>query len=70
MEENKMMKILDDSMMDQVSGGSVLPYTVKAQDTIESIAAENHCTVEQLMAWNHIKNPNMLTAGQVLKIKY
>ena len=65
-----MMKILDDSMMDQVSGGSVLPYTVKAQDTIESIAADNHCTVEQLMAWNNIKNPNKLAPGQIIKIKF
>ena len=62
--------ILDDKQMELVSGGSVLPYTVKAQDTIESIAAENHCTVEQLMAWNNIKNPNMLAPGQVIKIKF
>ena len=61
---------LHDDDLDQVSGGSVLPYTVKAGDSIASIAEANHCTVEQLMAWNNIKNPNLLTAGQVLKIKF
>ena len=65
---NKMS--LNDEELDQVSGGSVLPYTVKAGDSINSIAEANHCTVEQLMAWNNIKNPNMLAAGQVLKIKF
>ena len=65
---NKMS--LNDEDLDQVSGGSVLPYTVKAGDSINSIAEANHCTVEQLMAWNNIKNPNMLAAGQILKIKF
>ena len=66
---NNKFAISDDDL-DQVSGGSVLPYTVKAGDSINSIAEANHCTVEQLMAWNNIKNPNMLAARQVLKIKF
>ena len=61
---------LEDEALDQVSGGSSIPYVVTAQDTIHSIAAANHCTVEQLMAWNGIKNPNAIAAGQVLKIKF
>jgi LysM repeat protein len=61
---------INDDQLDLVSGGSKIPYIVKAGDTINSIATDNGCTVEQLMAWNNIKNPNMLTAGQVLKIKY
>lgn len=65
---NKMA--LNDNELDQVSGGSMLPYTVKAGDSINSIAEDNHCTVEQLMKWNNIQNPNLLTAGQVLKIKF
>ena len=66
-----MMKMaINDDDLDQVSGGSMLPYTVKAGDSINSIAEANHCTVEQLMKWNNIQNPNLLTAGQVLKIKF
>ena len=62
--------LLEDDALDQVSGGSSIPYVVTAQDTIKSIADANHCTVEQLMAWNSIKNPNAISAGQVLKIKF
>jgi len=65
---NKMA--INDDELDQVSGGSMLPYTVKAGESLDSIAKANHCTPEQLMAWNNIKNPNMVAAGQVLKIKF
>ena len=65
---NKMA--LEDNALDQVSGGSFIPYAVTAQDTLQSIAAANHCSVEQLMAWNGIKNPNAIAADQVLKIKF
>ena len=61
---------LEDEALDQVSGGSYIPYAVNAGDTIYSIAEANHCTVEQLMAWNGIKNPNLIAPGQVLKIKF
>lgn len=65
---NKMA--IDDDQLDLVSGGSKLPYIVKAGDSIASIAAACHCTPEQLMSWNNIKNPNMLTAGQKLEIRF
>ena len=66
-----MMKMaINDDDLDQVSGGSMVPYTVKAGESLDSIAEANHCTRDQLMAWNGIKNPNMITAGQVLKIKF
>ena len=61
---------INDDDLDQVSGGSMVPYTVKAGESLDSIAEDNHCTREQLMAWNNIKNPNMIAAGQVLKIKF
>ncbi len=66
-----MMKMaINDDDLCQVSGGSMVPYTVKAGETLDSIAEDKHCTREQLMAWNNIKNPNMIVAGQVLKIKF
>ena len=65
---NKMA--LNDDQLDLVSGGSKVPYIVKAGDSIDSIAQNCGCTREQLMAWNNIKNPNTLTAGQVLKVKF
>ena len=61
---------MNDEQLDQVTGGTILPYRVKAGDSLASIAKKYNVTVEQLMKWNNIQNPNLLTAGQVLKIKF
>ena len=37
---------------------------------LASIAKKYNVTVEQLMKWNNIQDPNMLTIGQQLKIKF
>ena len=61
---------LNDELLDQVSGGSVLPYVVQAGDTLSAIAKKYNVTLEQLMKWNNIKNPDILTIGQRLVIKF
>ena len=61
---------LNDDEMDAVSGGSILPYRVQPGDSLDDIARKYHVTTEQLMKWNHIQNPTMLTVGQQLKIKF
>ena len=43
-------------------------YTVRPGDTLSSIAVRNNTTVAQLAALNGISNPNLIFAGQVLKI--
>ncbi|WP_173916882.1 LysM peptidoglycan-binding domain-containing protein [Halobacillus sp. Marseille-Q1614] len=43
-------------------------YTVKAGDTLYSIARSLGVTVQELTAANNITNPNLITIGQVLKI--
>ncbi|MFE7122141.1 peptidoglycan-binding protein [Streptomyces sp. NPDC057654] len=50
--------------------GSAEPdtYTVRPGDTLSSIAAAFHTTVEILMALNGITDPNRIQAGQTLKI--
>ena len=63
-------KAMNDDQMDQVTGGSILPYRVQPGDSLASIAKRYNVTVEQLMKWNDIKDPNILTVGQQLKIKY
>ena len=68
MEMNKVA--MNDELMDQVTGGSILPYRVQPGDTLGGIAKKYNVTVEQLMAWNGIKDPNYLAIGQVLKIKF
>jgi len=42
--------------------------SVKKGDTLGGIAKANGVTVEQLMAWNKLRNPRQLRAGQTLKI--
>ena len=61
---------LNDDEMDAVSGGSILPYRVQPGDSLDDIARKYHVTTEQLMKWNHIQNPSVLTVGQQLKIKF
>lgn len=43
-------------------------YTVKAGDTLSKIAKAYKTTVTKLAADNNIKNKNLITVGQVLKI--
>jgi len=44
-------------------------YTVKAGDTIYSIAREHGMDFRELIAMNRIENPNQLSVGRVLKVK-
>ena len=61
---------LNDETMDQVSGGTILRYRVQPGDNLNMIAQKYHVTVEQLMQWNKIKDPNEITTSQQLKIKF
>lgn len=51
------------------SGSKVRYYTVQAGDTLWEIAQTYKTTVAQLVAWNNIKNPNVIYAGQKLRVK-
>ena len=61
---------LNDENLDQVSGGTILRYRVQPGDNLNAIAQKYHVTVEQLMQWNKIKDPNEITTSQQLKIKF
>ena len=61
---------MNDEQMDAVSGGTILPYRVQPGDSLNVVAKKFNVTVEQLVKWNNIKNPDMLTVGQQLKIKF
>ena len=41
-------------------------YTVKKGDNLTKIAEKYNVTVSQLVAWNNIKNPNLIYVGQKL----
>ena len=44
-------------------------YTVKAGDTLSAIASKFNTTVEKLASINNISNPNLISVGEVLKLK-
>ena len=44
-------------------------YTVQRGDNLSKIAAKYGTTVSQLVAWNNIKDPNLIYPGQVLRVK-
>ena len=61
---------LNDDVLQDVSGGTQIPYIVLPGDTMEEIAKKFHCTVEQICRWNNIRNPQDLRAGQKLIIRF
>ena len=64
------MNALHDDQLDQVNGGTQIPYLVQPGDTLQKIAEKYHCTVEDLCRWNNIQNPNLLLVNQKLIIKF
>lgn len=70
-EENDMEKaVLNDSVLEQVDGGSRIIYQVQPGDTLESIAKKSGVSVEQLTRWNTVQDPNVIPVGTKLTIKY
>ena len=68
--ENKKMA-MNDEMLDQVTGGTILPYMVKPGDTLDSIAKKYNVKVEDLIKWNHLNDGvTVFRIGQTLKIKF
>lgn len=47
---------------------SVSSHTVKAGDTLQSIAQEHKLSVDDLKAWNQLDDKSVLTAGQQLRL--
>jgi len=44
-------------------------YTVVAGDNLTKIAGKFGTTVNQLVEWNSIKNPDLINVGQQLRVK-
>lgn len=61
---------LNDEQMDQITGGTILPYRVQPGDSLADIAKKYHVTEEQLRKWNKLEEGAILQIGQQLKIKF
>ncbi|WEG12906.1 LysM peptidoglycan-binding domain-containing protein [Pullulanibacillus sp. KACC 23026] len=44
-------------------------YTVEKGDTLSGIAATYHTTIQQLMSWNHLQDPDLIKVGERLRVK-
>ena len=61
---------LNDGMLEQIDGGGRIVYQGQAGETLEAIAQNKHVSVEQLIRWNKIEDPNVIPVGTKLTIKY
>lgn len=50
-------------------GGGAQYYEIKSGDTLSAIASRNGTSISQLQAWNGIANPNVIYAGQKIRVK-
>ena len=55
--------------VNQILAPKIVYYTVKSGDTLSAIAKRYGTTVNQLVAWNNIKNPNLIYPNQKLRVK-
>lgn len=58
----------NDGCGDTGQGGQYISYTVKAGDTLWSIAGEYHTTIDTLVKLNNITDPDLIYVGQKLLI--
>ena len=74
------MKKLDDQEVNEVSGGgangnfwqdgSAIYYRIASRDTLSEIALRAQVPMSQILALNpSIKNPDIISVGQVLRIR-
>lgn len=54
--------------MDQLTEINLITYTVRRGDTLSGIAVKYGVSVNNLVAWNNIKNPNLIYTGNKLII--
>lgn len=62
--------IMNEEMLDEVTGGTILPYRVKKGENLADVAKKYNVTVDQLRKWNNIGEDGVLTVGQLLKVKF
>lgn len=61
---------MNDEQLDQVTGGTSLPYRVQPGDSLESIARKFKVSPEQLMRWNNLQGTSQLQVNQQLRILF
>lgn len=44
-----------DNELENIVGGTIIPYRVQPEDTLEQLAKKFKCSVEDICRWNNIK---------------
>lgn len=58
-----------DEVQGAIDANSAQYYTVQSGDNLGNIAIQFGTTVAQLVAWNNIANPDLIYAGQTIRVK-
>lgn len=58
-----------DEVQGKINANSAQYYTVQSGDYLGKIAIQFGTTVAQLQAWNNIANPDLIYAGQTIRVK-
>ena len=58
-----------DEVQGAINANSAQYYTVQSGDNLGKIAIQFGTTVDQLVAWNNIANPDLIYAGQTIRVK-
>lgn len=58
-----------DEVQGAINANSAKYYTVQSGDNLGKIAIQFGTTVDQLVAWNNIANPDLIYAGQTIRVK-
>ena len=59
----------DEEVQGAINANSAQYYTVQSGDNLGKIAIQFGTTVDQLVAWNNIANPDLIYAGQTIRVK-
>lgn len=65
-----METIIRDNDLENINGGSIIPYLVQSGDTLGALAKKFNCTIEDICKWNNITDPNVLSVNQKLIFKF
>lgn len=58
-----------DEVQGTINANSAQYYTVQSGDNLGKISIQFGTTVDQLVAWNNIANPDLIYAGQTIRVK-
>lgn len=65
-----MLNKIDNNQLNNVTGGTKIPYIVQTGDTLSALAEKFHCTIDDICKWNNIDDPNKIDKGQKLIFKF